>query len=74
MFSTKWFILVLISWCFVPFNRKTPFTNAEAYFPLRLQFISFFINSDPDDRRNISDTLLESWLMLLKEYLILVFE
>ena len=71
VYSVKWFILVLISWCFFLFKENIPLTNAEEYFPFKLQFISFLLKSDPEDTINVSDKLFSSCSILENEYLIL---
>ena len=66
-------MLVFISWCLLLFKVNTPLTNAEEYFPFKLQLISFFIKLDPEDKINVSEILLVSCSMLLYEYLTLLF-
>ena len=50
-------MFVLISCCFAPSKLIIPETNADAYFACKLQFISFFINLDPDDKIKFSTKL-----------------
>ena len=65
MFSVKWFIIDLISWCLSLLMEKIPLTNAEEYLPFKLQLISFLKNFDPEDKINVSEMLFFSWSILL---------
>ena len=62
-----------ISWCFLLFKEKIPFTNADANLPLRLQLTSFFEKVEPEDKKNISEIEFSSWSILLKQYFIFLF-
>ena len=73
MFSVRWFIIVLISWCLLLFKEKIPFTKAEEYFPFKLQLTSFLKKFDPADKINVSEILSLSCSILLNEYLIFLF-
>ena len=73
VFSVKWFIVVLTSWCLSLLIEKIPLTKADEYFPFRLQLISFLKKFDPEDRTNVSEMLFLSCSILLKEYLMFLF-
>ena len=54
-------------------DKKIPLIKAEEYFSFKLQLISFFIKFEPEDKINVSETLLCACSILLNEYLILLF-